>query len=32
MSFLEKRAPEFGDKPSADIPDFYPWWDERKFS
>ena len=32
MSFLEKRAPEFADKPSSDLPDFYPWWDERKFS
>lgn len=32
MSFLEKRAPDFADKPSADLPDFYPWWDERKFS
>lgn len=32
MSFLEKRAPEFKDSPSADMPDFYPWWDERKFS
>jgi enoyl-CoA hydratase/carnithine racemase len=32
MSFLEKRAPEFADKPSSDMPGFYPWWDERKFS
>lgn len=32
MSFLEKRAPEFSDKPSSDMPGFYPWWDERKFS
>lgn len=31
-SFLEKRPPAFADKPSADMPDFYPWWDERKFS
>lgn len=31
MSFLEKRAPEFADKPSSDMPGFYPWWDERKF-
>lgn len=32
MSFLEKRAPEFTDKPSEDMPEFYPWWSERKFS
>lgn len=27
-SFLEKRPPEFPDKVSEDMPDFYPWWDE----
>ena len=27
-SFLEKRPPEFPLKPSQDMPDFYPWWDE----
>ncbi len=32
MSFLEKREADFKDKASADIPDFYPWWDERKYS
>ncbi len=32
MSFLEKRPPEFTDKPSKDMPDFYPWWDEPEFS
>ncbi len=32
MSFLEKRSPEFTDSPSKDLPEFYPWWDERKFS
>jgi enoyl-CoA hydratase/carnithine racemase len=32
MSFLEKRAPEFGARVSTDMPDFYPWWDEAKFS
>ena len=31
-SFLEKRAPEFPMKPSADMPDFFPWWRERRFS
>lgn len=32
VSFLEKRPPEFKDSPSGDMPGFYPWWDERKFS
>ena len=32
VSFLEKRPPEFKDGPSGDMPGFYPWWDERKFS
>ena len=32
VSFLEKRPPEFKDSPSKDMPGFYPWWDERKFS
>lgn len=27
-SFLEKRAPEFKEKASTDMPDFYPWWDK----
>ncbi|HEX7410185.1 MAG TPA: crotonase/enoyl-CoA hydratase family protein [Candidatus Binatia bacterium] len=30
-SFFEKRPPRFGLRPSADLPDFYPWWTERKF-
>ncbi len=30
-SFLEKRPPEFSMKPSEDMPDFYPWWDEKPF-
>ncbi len=30
-SFLEKRPPRFSLRPSADMPDFYPWWGERKF-
>lgn len=29
-SFLEKRKPNFTMKPSTDLPDFYPWWDEPK--
>lgn len=27
-SFLEKRIPVYPDKVSADLPDFFPWWDE----
>ena len=30
-SFLEKRAPRFTQRPSRDLPDFYPWWDEHPF-
>jgi enoyl-CoA hydratase/carnithine racemase len=30
-AFKEKRAPRFGMKPSTDMPDFYPWWEERPF-
>ena len=30
-SFLEKRPPRFPGKVSADMPDFYPWWKERRF-
>jgi enoyl-CoA hydratase/carnithine racemase len=30
-AFLEKRAPRFTLRPSADLPPFYPWWPERKF-
>ncbi len=32
MSFLEKREAQFENRPSADMPDFYPWWDERQYS
>lgn len=31
MSFLEKRTPSYPDKVSKDMPEFYPWWKERKF-
>ncbi|MCG6911504.1 MAG: enoyl-CoA hydratase/isomerase family protein [Deltaproteobacteria bacterium] len=31
MSFLEKRPARFPMKPSKDMPDYYPWWRERKF-
>jgi enoyl-CoA hydratase/carnithine racemase len=30
-SFLEKRAPNFTLRPTRDLPDFYPWWDELRF-
>ena len=30
-SFLEKRPPKFSMRPSADMPDFFPWWAEREF-
>jgi len=29
-AFLEKRPPRFTLRPSSDLPDFYPWWRERK--
>ncbi|HAH11835.1 MAG TPA: enoyl-CoA hydratase [Alphaproteobacteria bacterium] len=32
MSFLEKRAPHFPGKVSADLPAFFPWWSERGYS
>ena len=30
-SFLEKRPAVFTDRVSADMPDFFPWWDEPPF-
>ena len=30
-AFLEKRQPNFTMTPSTDMPDFFPWWDERPF-
>ena len=30
-SFLEKREPRFPMKVSADMPGYFPWWDEREF-
>jgi enoyl-CoA hydratase/carnithine racemase len=30
-SFLDKRRPMFPGKVSADMPDFYPWWDARPY-
>jgi enoyl-CoA hydratase/carnithine racemase len=31
-SFLEKRKPHFTQKVSTDMPEYFPWWDERKYS
>lgn len=31
-SFMEKRLPDFPMKASTDMPDYYPWWEERTFS
>jgi enoyl-CoA hydratase/carnithine racemase len=31
-AFLEKRAANFPGKVSRDLPDFYPWWEPRRFS
>ena len=30
-AFKEKRPARFTMKPSTDMPDFYPWWEERPF-
>ena len=30
-AFKEKRAPRFTMKASSDMPDFYPWWEDRPF-
>src|SRR6202790_4922099 len=31
MSFLEKRPAEFKNKVSTDMPDYFPWWNEREY-
>jgi enoyl-CoA hydratase/carnithine racemase len=31
VSFLEKRSAEFRNKVSADMPDYFPWWNEREY-
>jgi enoyl-CoA hydratase/carnithine racemase len=31
VSFLEKRPPDFTMKTSEDLPEFFPWWEERHF-
>jgi len=30
-SFLAKRPAAFPDRVSADMPDFFPWWDEPTY-
>lgn len=30
-SFLERRQPEFPDRVSRDMPDYYPWWEEPAY-
>lgn len=30
-AFLEKRPPEFTMRPSTDLPEFFPWWEEPSF-
>ncbi len=30
-SFLEKRAPAFPNSVSADMPDYFPWWEEQLY-
>ncbi|MDO7836462.1 crotonase/enoyl-CoA hydratase family protein [Sphingobium sp. HBC34] len=30
-AFLEKRQPAFPDKVSADMPDYFPWWEEPEY-
>jgi enoyl-CoA hydratase/carnithine racemase len=32
ISFLEKRSPDFSSTVSSDMPEFFPWWEERPFS
>jgi len=31
-SFLEKRSPNFPDKVSKDMPEFFPWWEDNEYS
>lgn len=31
VSFLEKRPAEFTMRPSEDMPEFFPWWEQRRF-
>jgi enoyl-CoA hydratase/carnithine racemase len=31
LSFLEKRPARFQNRVSADMPDYFPWWEEREY-
>lgn len=31
-SFLQKRQPAFSNRVSSDMPDFFPWWEEKTYS
>ena len=31
VAFLEKRPAAFRDKVSSDMPDYFPWWEEREY-
>ena len=31
VSFLEKRPAQFKNTVTADMPDYFPWWDEREY-
>ncbi len=31
-AFMEKRPPDFPQKVSRDMPEYYPWWDEPEYS
>lgn len=31
-AFMDKRLPQFPGKISSDMPDFYPWWEEPRYS
>ena len=30
-SFFEKRPPDFPMRVPSDLPDFFPWWDDKRF-
>jgi hypothetical protein len=30
-AFLQKRLPDFPDRVSSDMPDFYPWWTDPDY-
>jgi enoyl-CoA hydratase/carnithine racemase len=31
MAFLDRRPANFMNKVSSDMPDYFPWWDERGY-